>query len=87
MARAARLYDSVPVDEREKPLAELPVWSRAEVRKRHGELVVLASEDDESAVASIRWRRLLLIIDGCVVDAGKFVYDHVSVVIRDGQQR
>ena len=81
MARATRLYDTIPLDEREKPLADLPVWSRAEVKKRHGEIVVLPSEDEENPVTSVSWRRLLLIIEGCVVDAGKFVYDHVSFCI------
>ncbi|ORX40890.1 hypothetical protein BD324DRAFT_647794 [Kockovaella imperatae] len=76
MAHADRLYATVPQEEREKPIEELPVWSRAEVKKRHGELVVRHVQEGDGTVESIRWRRLLLIVDGCIVDAGRFLPDH-----------
>ena len=67
-AEADRLDAAVPSDERIRRLEELPVWSRAEVRKRHGEWVL---ERD------IRRRRVLLLLEGCVVDAGSYLDDHV----------
>ena len=68
IAEADRLIASVPSDEQVRPLDELPVWSRAEVRKRHGEWVK-AREG--------RRRRVLLLVEGCVVDAGAYLEDHV----------
>lgn len=70
MAEAHRLVASVSDDERVQPLEELPVWSRAEVRKRHGERVI--GRDGKAR------RRVLLVLEGCVVDAGGFLVDHVS---------
>ena len=68
-AEADRLVSTVPVDERVRQLDELPVWSRAEVRKRHGERV-----DGR--------RRILLLLEGCVIDAGGYIEDHVSIYHR-----
>lgn len=68
-ANADRLDAAVPADERVRKLEELPVWSRAEVRKRHGEWV--ATRDG-------RRRRVLLLLEGCVVDAGAYLEDHAS---------
>ena len=67
-AEADRLDASVPTEERVCRLEELPVWSRAEVRKRHGEWVVGREG---------KRRRVLLIVEGCVVDAGPYLDDHV----------
>ena len=64
-AEADRLVSSVPVDERVRQIDELPVWSRAEVRKRHGERVG-------------NRRRVLLLLEGCVIDAGDYIDEHVS---------
>jgi stearoyl-CoA desaturase (delta-9 desaturase) len=69
MAEADRLTSSIPSDQIVRPLEELPVWSRAEIRKRHGEWVGSGVE---------RRRRVLLVIEGCVVDAGGYLDDHVS---------
>lgn len=63
MAHADRLYASVPVSERVKPIEELPVWSRAEVLKRHGQVV-----DDRV--------RVLLLVEGCIVDVGRYLDEH-----------
>ncbi|RSH87110.1 hypothetical protein EHS25_003599 [Saitozyma podzolica] len=68
IAQADRLVASVSIDETAKPIESLPVWSREEVRKRHGEWV--ASKDGE------RRRRVLLVLEGCVVDAGGYIDDH-----------
>lgn len=64
-AHADRLYANVPSHERVKPVSELPVWSKAEMLQRHGERV-----DGR--------RRVLLMIEGFVVDVGGYIDDHVS---------
>jgi stearoyl-CoA desaturase (delta-9 desaturase) len=58
------------VDDMAKPVENLPVWSRAEVRKRHGEWVVAKNGG--------RRRRVLLVLEGCVVDVGGYFEDHAS---------
>ena len=63
MAHADRLYASVPLSERVKPIEELPVWSRAEVLKRHGQIV-------DNRV------RVLLLVEGCIVDIGGYLDEH-----------
>ena len=63
MAHADRLYASVPTHERVKPIEELPVWSRAEVLRRHGQ-----KHQDR--------RRVLLLVEGCIVDVGAYLDDH-----------
>jgi stearoyl-CoA desaturase (delta-9 desaturase) len=63
MAHADRLYASVPTHERVKPIEELPVWSRAEVLRRHGHV-------HENR------RRVLLLVEGCIVDVGGYLDDH-----------
>lgn len=68
-AHADRLDASVPPEERIRKLEELPVWSRAEIRKRHGEWV----QGDNG-----RRRRVLLLLEGCIVDAGGYLNEHVS---------
>ncbi|RSH94147.1 hypothetical protein EHS25_003950 [Saitozyma podzolica] len=68
VAQADRLVASVSVDDMAKPVENLPVWSRAEARKRHGEWVV--SKNGE------RRRRMLLVLEGCVVDVGGYFEDH-----------
>ncbi|WWC92552.1 uncharacterized protein L201_007511 [Kwoniella dendrophila CBS 6074] len=67
MAQATRLTDAVPPHEMVKPKEELPVWSRAEVQKRHGEYV-----KEEHGVR----RRVLVLLEGCVVDVGGYLDDH-----------
>ena len=76
-AEAERLLSSVPHDEQEVPIETLPVWSRSEVAKRHGEWVFSESEHTTEAECSRR-RRILLIIGDCVVDVGGYLADHVS---------
>ena len=63
MAHADRLYASVPLSERVKPVEELPIWSRGEVLKRHGQMV-------DGRI------RVLLLIEGCVVDVGAYLDEH-----------
>lgn len=48
------------------------MWSRAEVRKRHGEWVI--GQDGN------RRRRVLLVMEGCVVDGGAYLEDHVGLL-------
>ena len=66
MAEADRLYSSVPDDDKIRRLEELPVWSRAEVIARHGERF-----DGR--------RRVFIHLEGCIVDVGGYIEDHVSV--------
>ncbi|WWC72799.1 uncharacterized protein I206_106763 [Kwoniella pini CBS 10737] len=67
MAQANRITDALPPHEVVKSKEQLPVWSRAEVRKRHGEYV----KDDH-----IIRRRVLILLEGCVVDVGGYLNDH-----------
>lgn len=70
MAEADRLFGTVKADEMVRPIEDLPIWTRAEVSKRHGEYV--RNEDGE------RRKRVLLLLEGCVVDVGGYLEDHVS---------
>jgi stearoyl-CoA desaturase (delta-9 desaturase) len=63
MAHADRLYASVPEDERVRPLEELPLWSAPEVLRRHGQKI-----DTH--------RRILLLVEGCIVDVGRYIEEH-----------
>ena len=76
LAHAERLTSSLAVGETIRPLAELPVWSRREVKRRNGEWVT--GQD-----GTLR-RRVLLLLEGCVVDAGGFLEDHVCPLFRRG---
>ncbi|ORY21154.1 hypothetical protein BCR39DRAFT_554136 [Naematelia encephala] len=67
MAEADRLVASIPPSHKVKPKEDLPLWTKADVRKRHGQWIV----DD-----GVRRRRVLLVIEGCVVDAGSYLEDH-----------
>ena len=78
MAHAERLTSSLAVGETIRPLAELPVWSRREVKRRNGEWVT--GQD-----GTLR-RRVLLLLEGCVVDAGGFMEDHVCPLLRRQRQ-
>lgn len=69
--QANRIMSSLPKEHKVRPKEELPVWSRAEIRKRHGEWVM-----DE--ITGQRRRRVLLLSEGCVVDAGGFLEEHVG---------
>ncbi|OCF35996.1 hypothetical protein I316_02491 [Kwoniella heveanensis BCC8398] len=81
MAEVNRLTGALPPHERVKPKEELPIWSRAEVLKKHGEWVQVehAYEEghghDHGHGHEVR-RRVLLILDGCVVDVGGYLDDH-----------
>ncbi|WWD20909.1 hypothetical protein CI109_105387 [Kwoniella shandongensis] len=68
MAQANRLTEALPPHELVKAKEELPVWSKLEVLKRHGEWV----KEDHGVVR----RRVLLLLEGCVVDAGAYLNDH-----------
>jgi len=64
MAEADRLFGTIKADEMVKDPSLLPVWTKNEVIRKHGEWV------DER-------RRVLLILEGCVVDVGGYLEDHV----------
>jgi stearoyl-CoA desaturase (delta-9 desaturase) len=66
MAEADRLFGTVKADEMAKDPSQLPVWTKNEVIRKHGEWV------DER-------RRVLLILEGCVVDVGGYLEDHVCL--------
>jgi stearoyl-CoA desaturase (delta-9 desaturase) len=65
MAEADRLFGTVKADEMVKDVNDLPVWTRGEVIRRHGE------RDGKK-------RRVLLLLEGCIVDVGGYLEDHVS---------
>lgn len=67
MAEADRLFGSVKADEMVKSVDELPIWTRGEVIKRHGEWVGKEGR-----------RRVLVLLEGCIVDVGGYLEDHVS---------
>lgn len=67
MAEADRLFGSVKADEMVKLIDDLPIWTRGEVVKRHGEWM-----RDEKR------RRVLILLEGCIVDVGGYLEDHVS---------
>lgn len=69
MAEADRLFGSLKADEMIKSIEELPVWTRGEVMKRHGEWT--RAGDGE------RRRRVLILLEGCLVDVGGYLEDHV----------
>lgn len=71
MAEADRLFGSVKADEMVKQMEDLPVWTRAEALKRHGEWVRAAGGDEKR-------RRVLILLEGCLVDVGGYLEDHVS---------
>jgi stearoyl-CoA desaturase (delta-9 desaturase) len=71
MAEADRLFGSVKADEMVKSIEDLPVWTRGEVLKRHGEWV---REGEEKR------RRILVLLEGCLVDVGGYLEDHVSTL-------
>ncbi|RXK37037.1 hypothetical protein M231_05696 [Tremella mesenterica] len=68
LANARRLTQHLAVGETIRPLEELPVWSRKEISKRNGEWVVEKSGEKR--------RRVLLMLEGCVVDVGGYLEDH-----------
>jgi stearoyl-CoA desaturase (delta-9 desaturase) len=68
MVEADRLFGTVKADEMVKNISDLPTWSRSEVLRRHGEMV----RSGEG-----RRRRVLLLLEGCVVDVGGYLEDHV----------
>lgn len=65
MMEADRLFGTVKADEMVKDINELPVWTRSEVVRRHGEW-------------DGKRRRVLLLLEGCIVDVGGYLEDHVS---------
>jgi stearoyl-CoA desaturase (delta-9 desaturase) len=65
MAEADRLFGTVKADELVKNISDLPVWTKGEIMRRHGERVGTR-------------RRVLLLLEGCVVDVGGYLEDHVS---------
>ena len=68
---AERLTALVPSDERAKSRAELPVWSAHEAVRRNGQVVSRKG-----------WSRrcVLVLVDGCLVDVGGYLEDHVSLL-------
>ena len=64
MAEADRLFGTVKADEMAKDPSQLPVWTKNEVLRKHGEWVG-------------ERRRVLLVLEGCVVDVGGYLEDHV----------
>lgn len=74
-AEADRLTSSIPAEQRAKSLADLPRWSKEEAMARHGQWVVDYVGEEE-------WRRrrmVLLLIEGCLVDVGGYLDEHVSL--------
>lgn len=72
-SQADRLAGSVPDSERPKSKEELPVWSKREAKRRNGEWVL------ELVGEEIRKRRMVLVlVQGCLVDVGGYVDEHVS---------
>jgi stearoyl-CoA desaturase (delta-9 desaturase) len=69
MAEADRLVGNVTADQMVKKVEDLPVWSRRDVLRRNGELVIEGEE---------KRRRVLLLVEGCIVDVGGYLEDHVS---------
>jgi hypothetical protein len=65
MAEADRLFGTVKADEMVKDPSELPVWTKSEAVRKHGEW---ANGDR---------RRVLLLLEGCLVDVGGYLEDHV----------
>lgn len=68
MAEADRLFGSVKADEMVKALDELPIWTKGEVIRRHGEWIGKEGR-----------RRVLVLLEGCIVDVGGYLEDHVSL--------
>jgi hypothetical protein len=66
MAEADRLFGTVKADEMAKDPSQLPVWTKNEVVRKHGEWVG-------------ERRRVLLVLEGCVVDVGGYLEDHVRI--------
>lgn len=77
MAEADRLFGTVKADEMVKPIEDLPVWSRGEVIKRHGEYARSAQGDGDGEGR----RRVLVLLEGCLVDVGGYLEDHVSAIL------
>jgi stearoyl-CoA desaturase (delta-9 desaturase) len=67
MAEADRLFGTVKADEMAKDPSQLPVWTKNEVLRKHGEWVG-------------ERRRVLLVLEGCVVDVGGYLEDHVRLL-------
>lgn len=65
MMEADRLFGTVKADEMVKDINELPVWTRNDVVRRHGEW-------------DGKRQRVLLLLEGCIVDVGGYLEDHVS---------
>lgn len=75
---AERLSAGVPSEMRAKRRAELPVWSVEEAVRRNGE-VVFVSIPTQGKEVTLRRRRVLVLVDGCLVDVGGYLEDHVSI--------
>jgi stearoyl-CoA desaturase (delta-9 desaturase) len=67
MAEADRLFGTIKADEMAKDPSQLPVWTKNEVVRKHGEWVG-------------ERRRVLLVLEGCVVDVGGYLEDHVRLL-------
>lgn len=67
---AERLTGLVPPGARAIAEHELPVWTRAEVLKTHGTWI-----DDDG----LSRRRVLLLVQGFVLDVGQYIDEHVRV--------
>lgn len=63
MAHADRHFANVPNEHRIKPMEELPIWSTRDVVRRHGQVTETH-------------RRVLLLVEGCIVDVGSYLEDH-----------
>lgn len=68
MAEADRLFGTVNADQMVKDLSQLPSWTKGEVLRKHGEWT-----GDR--------RRVLLILESCVVDVGGYLEDHVRLFL------
>ena len=66
---AERLSGMVPAGAHAIPEDELPVWSKADVLKTHGAWI------DGDGLSR---RRVLLLVQGFVLDVGEYIEEHVS---------
>lgn len=67
MAEADRLVGKITADQMVKNLEDLPVWTTGNVLRKNGEWL-----REEKRM------RVLLLVEGCVVDVGAYLEDHVS---------
>lgn len=76
MAEADRLVGHVTADQMVKNVEDLPVWSRRDILRRNGEITVVRESINGEGE---KRKRVLLLLEGCVIDVGGYLEDHVSL--------